>query len=717
MQRTRWSIMGWVTMLLMVMIGFSQAQEQPVFRIGIVDTARGPISSGAQLAVSQINDAGGVRGADGTFFRLELVSEAPQDDGTLDTAVGTIAQASVIAVIGPETTEAVLGNLGLLQSLGVPVLTPALGDTVIASDSLNLLFRTRAAERLQGAALANYLVTDLAAASVATVQLDSSSTASRVGFSLSLSQIPNAPEESTLPILTAAEDLPALVTQVIDSGAAATATFGPPELAAAFYTQLRENGYVGIFAYHLAERTAFREAVPLEQLRGVLGTTTWPLSSVEPTSNAFLNDFVRAFGRVPGAVEAASYDAVLLLAAAIGQPGELVSNLAQISGFEGVQGLLNPVGLQRGELSDQVAVIQLGALGGIELKARYAGLTRLPDEEAPIVADAPTPTPTLDGTFITIKNTVQNVRTGPGLEYDVLGQLRQGETARVIGATINFDWVVIEFRGQNGWLATYLLDVLGNRANIPVIAPPPTPTPGPATATPTAAPTIDVVVVSVVPTTLTVGVTNNLTVTVQNTGAIAAGAFAVAVTLPPDNTYTSAIVSGLAPGQQTVLTLPALLNSTTGNFSAVVVADLNNEVPESPEGEANNDDFVFVYRVDRPLTLLNNSTLGIGNQLDLEGSPTPNFDIQYTGAGLNTVGVCSATANCIGLISPALNWDTSHYDAITAAGGINTTLIPNTALVPGAAIGILTAEGRRGVLRVDAIAPGVSITLSYRLYQ
>lgn len=717
MHKTRQLSFVLIISLLILMMGFIQAQEQPVFRIGVLDSVRGPVASGAQLAVSQINNAGGVRGADGTIFRLELVIEPTGAGASFEQAVENLAQASVIAVVGPETNEDVLGNLALLQSLGVALLTPAIGDTLIASDSLGLLFRTRAPERLHGAALAGYLVSDLGVNSIATVQLDSSSTAGRVGFSLSLSQIPNAPDETTLPILETAEDLPGLVAQAIAEDSAAVVVYGPPDLAAAFYSQLRQSGYVGVFAYQQAEQSAFRDAVPLEQLRGVLSTTTWPLSSVEAESNTFLNAFVRAFGRVPGPVEAASYDAISLLAAAIGEPGELVDNLTQISDLPGVQGVLSPALLQRGELSDKVAVIQLGALGGVEIRARYAGLNRLPDETAPVVVDAPTPTPTLDGTFITIKNAVQNVRTGPGLEYAVLGQLRQGETVRVIGATINFDWVVIEFRGQNGWLATYLLDVLGDRTNVPVIAPPPTPTPGPATATPTAAPSIDVVVISAVPTTLTLGVTNNITVTVQNNGAIPAGPFAVAVTLPPDNTYTSTNIGGLAPGQQALLTLPALLNTTTGNFSAVIVADLNNEVPESEAGEANNDDFIFTYRVDRALTLINNTSLGVGTQLDLEGNVTPNFDVQYTGAGLNTVGTCSSTANCIGLISPTLTWDTSHYDAISAAGGVNATFVANAALTPGATIGILTAEGRRGVLRVDAINPGVSITLSYRLYQ
>ncbi|MBC7870142.1 MAG: amino acid ABC transporter substrate-binding protein, partial [Chitinophagaceae bacterium] len=308
MKKTIYAGLLLVCLMLMLVISVSQAQTQPVFRIGILDEERGPISSGARLAVSRINDAGGVRGADGTFFRLELIIQPSNIGAALDEAIATLEQASVIAVLGPETSEQVLGNLTALQTLGVPILTPAIGDTVIASDSAELLFRTRAAERLQGAALGDYLTNDLSVTNLATVQLDSNSTASRVGFSLSLSQLPNAPEEQTLPILEDTTELPNLVAQALELNTQAIVAYGPPEIATAFYNQLRGGGFVGIFAYNQAENPVFRNGVSSEQLRGVLSTTTWPLASFDGSSNDFLNAYVRAFGEVPGAVEAASYD-------------------------------------------------------------------------------------------------------------------------------------------------------------------------------------------------------------------------------------------------------------------------------------------------------------------------------------------------------------------------------------------------------------------------
>src|SRR5690606_10476669 len=77
------------------------AQGLPVFRIGVLDNPDGSLARGAQLAVEEINNAGGVVGADGTVFQLQLVIQPTTD---LATAVANINQASVIAVIGPESS-------------------------------------------------------------------------------------------------------------------------------------------------------------------------------------------------------------------------------------------------------------------------------------------------------------------------------------------------------------------------------------------------------------------------------------------------------------------------------------------------------------------------------------------------------------------------------------------------------------------------------------
>jgi hypothetical protein len=173
-------------------------------------------------------------------------------------------------------------------------------------------------------------------------------------------------------------------------------------------------------------------------------------------------------------------------------------------------------------------------------------------------------------------------------------------------------------------------------------------------------------------------------------------------------------VPGLAAGASTVINLPVNPIPATGNFDALIIADLNNQINEGGPGEANNSNYTYRYKVDRS-SFANSSTLGFGASIDLDGNGI--IDINYNASGISTNAPCNGSAYCIGLLSPTLTWDSAHYDAISGTFGINTNLVLNVALTPGATLGILTDSGKRAVLRVDAINPGVAVTFTYRIYQ
>ena len=88
------------------------------------------------------------------------------------------------------------------------------------------------------------------------------------------------------------------------------------------------------------------------------------------------------------------------------------TNLAQLDNIIGVQGMLSPAQLQKGETSNNVAVVQLGEFGAPQVVARFAGSQRL-DANAPILPTlAPTieATPTPQGVVVTIKQIKQNYK-------------------------------------------------------------------------------------------------------------------------------------------------------------------------------------------------------------------------------------------------------------------------------------------------------------------
>ena len=478
--------LAFLVLLLGAQFAIYAQNAQMVFRIGVLDNERGSISNGARLAVREINESGGITDSQGRNFRLEILIESPSQRNPLEESILRLAQADVNAILGPETTEDVLNALPLLQSLDVPILSPATGDLIVVSDSIRQLFRLRPAQRLQGAALADYLINRLNTRQIVSVQLDPSSLGEHIGFLNALSRQSVSLDRSVLRY-NEDEGIPELVANVIERNSQVVVAFGPPLLASRFYTRLREAGWVGLFAYNQATEPIFIRNVPFDQLYGILSTTTWSLDTPTNRSRSFVDSYVSNYDEVPGPVEAASYDAIYLLKEAIRHDGDLRSNLSTVRDVPGVQGLLNPRGLSQGEVSDTVAVIQLNALGGSDLRLLYvSGQPVEPVQEVFVTATStPLPTATPDGVFLTIMSSVQNVRTGPSLEYPVLGQMRQGETVRLIGTSIDYNWVVINFRGQQGWLATYLLEVAGDLRTLPIIPAPPRPLP---TAIPTSVP-------------------------------------------------------------------------------------------------------------------------------------------------------------------------------------------------------------------------------------
>ncbi len=100
---------------------------------------------------------------------------------------------------------------------------------------------------------------------------------------------------------------------------------------------------------------------------------------------------------------------------------------------------------------------------------------------------APSPT-ALDTTPRVTANLNSNVRSGDNTGYSIVGNLLQGETARVIGISASGSgWYFIELpNGRRGWIAPSIVTPAGDIRSVPRVQPPATATP---TATHTPLPT------------------------------------------------------------------------------------------------------------------------------------------------------------------------------------------------------------------------------------
>lgn len=712
-------------LLVIVFIPLIEAQDQPAFVIGVLDNAEGSIGRGAQLAADRFNRFGGVRGADGTLFRLDLLVE-PFDPATLADTVTRFSESNVIAVIGPEDGTALVENLPVLEALQVPIFTPANSDPLLSQDTTGLVYRSRARAMEQARALAGYLTRDLGYANIATVQLDTEPE-TQVNLLSFVNALPVQPIASV-----AVEDptqFEARVSEVVPLAPDAIVAYGDPAQAGALLNALRTAGFTGFFGYNRADDPAFEQAVPPAQRGGVLGATSWSVANDDDESNAFVLNYVQSFEMVPDEIAVASYDAVQFIATAIRQGGEFAEILAGLNSVEGVQGLLRAPELEPRELSNNTAVYTFDALGGEEVVARFAGDQRLPDV-----------------VYLTVTSEVQNVRSGPSTDFEVLGQIEQGERVPIAGTNADQTWVVIDFGGQQGWMATYLLDIRGNLSSLPLVEEPVLTTPVEPTAAVEQQPEqpasteADIVVDSAVVTPFPI-IPNepfDIAVTLRNAGMTDAGEFAIAATLAPDGLYTSTIIPGLAAGQSTTTNLTGTLTST-GAFTVEIIADLNNQVAESQTGESNNA-FPFNYLVNKNIIRQDTRILNPGDVFDLEGDTVQDEnqrldDIQWDGNGINTLP--NATVEIINPGQDGFDWANTGVDEnngiywnLTNPDVVNRihyslldpTVVdePNIApenLQPGALVGVITADGKRGLLRIDEMPENNQMEVTFLVYQ
>ena len=102
------------------------------------------------------------------------------------------------------------------------------------------------------------------------------------------------------------------------------------------------------------------------------------------------------------------------------------------------------------------------------------------DTTAPTITQTPTetltPTPSVPLVSVTVNT---NCRFGPGLVYDYLGALLEGETAEIHGVNPGGNFWYIENPDNPGeycWITAAYAVVTGDTSQVPVLTPPPTPT-------------------------------------------------------------------------------------------------------------------------------------------------------------------------------------------------------------------------------------------------
>lgn len=205
------------------------------------------------------------------------------------------------------------------------------------------------------------------------------------------------------------------------------------------------------------------------------------------------------------------------------------------------------------------------------------------------------PTPTAFDTTPRVTALVDaNVRNGDSTQYGILGSLLTGQTAEVVGiSSFGTNWYLVRLPdGRRGWIAPSVVNISGNIANVPQVAPPPPPTP---TFTPTPATSVNLVagIVTFNPAAPNCNQTFNVSVDIANFGTTAnlsGGSIYVVDTRTADGSVQQTTVGafGIIQPGQTINVGPIPITVSTfynEEHRITITVDSAGQVPETNEGD------------------------------------------------------------------------------------------------------------------------------------
>lgn len=719
--RKPWSILLLFTLVFAMVIGGTalarpSQQGATVLKIGYLGRADSDMARGLQLAIDEINAAGGTTGPNSVTYVFELVvaEVTPADAAGVSGAITTLTNQQVAAIFGPDSNELAIPNISALSSAVAPVLTAATDDVFLNQDATGNVFRIVAPESVYESALATYMVSERALQRITVIQTDAAWDAAVIAFNTTLNQL-QAPPLQVMQI-TDTTQLMANIVTLPEQNPDAIVMFGTAADSVGVLSVLRDSGWTGVFAIRTADSLSISD--PL--LAGTLSVDSWTFGAKTELGNIFIGNYVSQYGAVPGPLSVAGYDTLYALSSVIssGGPAPAVVRqlLSQMSTQNLVRGPIDPAAYGARTLSRTAYIFELTGKGGTRGLVAYDNnvlrqLSIPADSQGPTATATPLPTATFtpipsatpNVVTATVNNRVLNVRAGPGTNYPVLDQLSQGEQVVVAGRNDNFQWLFIQYEGRVGWVAAEFVNIFdpgGLVATLPIVQPPPTPTPGP-TQRPTDADLI-ITGVTLSPTSPQPSVPVTATVTIANVGTANAGPFAIATSFLPGEIYSAQNLGGLASGQTITTTLTATFSQTGYVPDLAFVVDLNNQVFEGTAGETNNT-FNIAYKVDRAIATQAQSTLNASFSINFFG---PNLDMTWTGTQFNMLGAAK-----IGLMPAGQTYEIVHYDQVPS----NATGTSFSNPAPGMVFAIITDEGQYGFFRVDNLV-GSDITISYRVY-
>ncbi|MBL8162075.1 MAG: ABC transporter substrate-binding protein [Anaerolineae bacterium] len=347
------------------------------YRIGLIGTLDGAaeatgeqIEQAARLAVREINEAGGVVGANGVRYTLDLVTYSAQTSEAAGTAFQQAVSDGVQIVIGPDYNSQVLPGLFRAEEAQIVQLVSATSDQVTLGGG-SYVYQMRAADTVLASASASYLLDVRELTRFATVAVRTDYGLDSVeAFAETLAVNEDAELLLELEHDVDATDFSALAEQIVGANVEALAVWSTQPAFTALANELAQRGWQGVlvYGYLTPEFAATLGTLPFE----LLAPVNWWSNSGDWIGQDFSTRYTERYGEAPIPQTASYYDAIYLLAAQLdgGSADGVRDGLSGLESFIGVQGSYHPQRYGTGELTREVVIVQMNN-GAITQVARY----------------------------------------------------------------------------------------------------------------------------------------------------------------------------------------------------------------------------------------------------------------------------------------------------------------------------------------------------------
>lgn len=299
------------------------------------------MQNGAELAVKEINDAGGI--LDGRMLELLVEDEACDAQQGVASA-NKLVSSEVVVSVGGYCSGATLPQLPIFEGANIPMIIPAANSQDLVREGLKNVFLINGTGLQQSTAALDF-IKKAGYASVALVD-DNTSYSTDITTETEKQITEDGAAEVVLntSVNAGESDYSAVVRDITGSGAEIVYWTGYYQEGGLIIDQLRQAGYTGDIMVADGSADATLAEIAGDAAEGVFATMT-PTPDTLEGAEEWIADYEAEFGAAPGPYSTQSYDAVRLAAEAIENAGstdgdEIIAALEDISGFDMFSGPL-----------------------------------------------------------------------------------------------------------------------------------------------------------------------------------------------------------------------------------------------------------------------------------------------------------------------------------------------------------------------------------------